>query len=230
MTVKQDGGAGSSTSMLGKDQPEPVEFADLISSFQDKERSSGRGLPKNLTSSFPVAVQSGGPAPSAPFASLTSSFLATEGSGGPDPIMDPTPFLGTELDSKPYQISPCVTTTLSLIQPEQSIPSASWKQPEKEHFSSSETTGLRSPDAVMEENNKSLWKPATVGKLAIRLARQAYFGDSVLMASTVTKNGKPALDNKKLNLLYGNIHNNVFKSTSADYFNKHIVPIINRAI
>ena len=89
---------------------------------------------------------------------------------------------------------------------------------------------LKSPDAVMEEN-KSLWKPATVGKLAIRLARRAYFGDSVLMASTVTGNGKPALDDKKLNLLYGNIHNNVFKSTSADYFNKHIVPIINyRAI
>ena len=211
--------------MLGKDKPEPLQFADLISSFLDKERSAGRGLPKNLTSS----VQSGGPAPCTPFANLSSSFLATEGSGGPDPIMDPTPFLGTELESKPYQISPCVTTTPSLIQPEQSIPSASWKQPEKEHFSSSETTGLRSPDAVMEAN-KSLWKPATVGKLAIRLARQAYFGDSILMASTVTGNGKPALDDKKLNLLYGDIHNNVFKSTSADYFNKHIVPIINRAI
>ena len=88
-------------------------------------------------------------------------------------------------------------TTPSLIQPEQSIPSASWKQPEKEHFISSETTGLRSPGAVMEEN-KSLWKPATVGKLAIRLARQVYFGDSVLMASTVTGNGKPALDDKKI--------------------------------
>ena len=108
MTVKQDGGAGSSTSMLGEDQPEPVQFADLISSFQAKEQSAGCGLPKNLTSSFPVAVQSGGPTPSAPFASLTSSLLATEESGGPDPIMDPTPFLGTELDSKPYQISPCV--------------------------------------------------------------------------------------------------------------------------
>ena len=71
------------------------------------------------------------------------------------------------------------------------------------------------------EENKYLWKPATVGKLAIRLARRAYFGDSVLMASTVTGNGKPALDDKKLNLLYGDVHNNVFKSTSAECFNKH---------
>jgi len=85
MTVKWDGGAGSSTSMLGEDKPEPLQFADLISSFLDKERSAGCGIPKNLTSSFPVAVQSGGPAPSAPFASLTSSFLATEGSGGLTP-------------------------------------------------------------------------------------------------------------------------------------------------
>ena len=134
MTVKQDGGAGSSTSMLGEDQSEPVQFADLIRSFQPKERSAGCGVPIDLTSSFPVAVRSGGPAPSAPFASLTSSFLATEGSGGPDPIMDPTAFLGTELDSKLYQISPCVMTTPSLIQPEQSTPFASWKQPEKEHL------------------------------------------------------------------------------------------------
>jgi len=63
MTVKWGGRAGSSTSMLGEDKPEPLQFADLVSSFLDKERSAGRGLPKNLTSSFPVAVQSGGPAP-----------------------------------------------------------------------------------------------------------------------------------------------------------------------
>ena len=81
------------------------------------------------------------------------------------------------------------------------------------------------------EENKDLWKPNKIGKLAICLAREAYFGDTILMASTVTgKDDRPALDDAKLKLLYTKIHEKVFESTSLTYFMKQIVPSINKAI
>ena len=48
----------SSTSMLAKDQPEPMQFADLISSLQAKQRSGRLGLLKDVTSSFPSSSAS----------------------------------------------------------------------------------------------------------------------------------------------------------------------------
>ena len=88
---------------------------------------------------------------------------------------------------------------------------------------------LKSADTVMEEN-KSLWTLSSVGKLAIRLARQSFFGDSVLMSSTVTGKDRPALDPVKMASLYDIIQKNVFKSTSVHEFEKNIIPRINSAV
>ena len=70
------------------------------------------------------------------------------------------------------------------------------------------------------EESKDLWKPNTVGKLAIRLARVALW-DLVLIASTVAGMDHPALDDAKLKSLN---NKNVFGSTSLTYFMKQIVP------
>ena len=86
---------------------------------------------------------------------------------------------------------------------------------------------LKSADTVMEEN-KSLWTLSSVGKLAIRLARKSFFGDSVLMSSTVTGKDRPALDPAKMASLYDIIQ--VFKSTSVNEFEKNIIPRINSAV
>ena len=56
------------------------------------------------------------------------------------------------------------------------------------------------------------------------LQDSCFFGDSVLMSSTVTGKDRPALDPVKMALLY------VFKSTSVHEFEKNIIPRINNAI
>ena len=60
------------------------------------------------------------------------------------------------------------------------------------------------------EENRSLWTLSSVGKLAIHFARQSFFGDSVLMSSTVTGKDRPALDPAKMASLYDIIKKKVF--------------------
>ena len=68
---------------------------------------------------------------------------------------------------------------------------------------------LKSANTVMEEN-RSLWTLSSVEKLALRLARQSFFGDSVFMSSTVTGKDRPALDPAKMASLYDIIQKKVF--------------------
>ena len=189
--------------------PAPVQsggIAPFTSSFPAAEQA---GPAVKLASPFPVPVQSGGPAPSA---YVTNSFLA---GCGP---MDLDTFMATELDKE--MMDPTAGSTVS----ERSDPSCS-----KPHLrTSSSFDMLKSADTVMEEN-RSLWTLSSVGKLAVRLARQSFFGDSVLMSS-VTGKERPALDPAKMASLYGVIQKNVFKSTSVHEFEKNVLPRINNAV
>ena len=75
-----------------------------------------------------------------------------------------------------------------------------------------------------------MWTLSSVGKLAIRLVRQLFFGDPVLMSSIVTGKDRPALDPVKMASLYDNIQKNAFKSTLVHEFEKNVIPRINNAI
>ena len=57
-----------------------------------------------------------------------------------------------------------------------------------------------------------------------------FFGDSVLMSSTVTRKDRPALDPAKMASLYDTIQKKVFKSTSVHEFEKNVIPRINSAV
>ena len=223
VTIPSDGQAPSASSFCTPEQPRPA--VKLASTFPAPVQSGGIApfassfpaaeQPKpaiKLASPLPVPVQSGGPAPSA---YITSSFLA---GCGP---MDLDTFMATELDKE--MMDPTASSTVS----ERSDPSCS-----KLHLRTSSfelPNILKSADTVMEEN-KSLWTLSGVGKLAIRLARRSFFGDSVLMSSTVTGKDRPALDPAKMASLYDIIQKNVFKSTSVHEFEKNIIPRINSAV
>ena len=223
VTIPSGGQAPSASSFCTPEQPRPA--VKLASTFPAPVQSGGIApfassfpaaeQPKpavKLASPLPVPVQSGGPAPSA---YITSSFLA---GCGP---MDLDTFMATELDKE--MMDPIASSTVS----ERSDPSCS-----KLHLRTSSfelPNMLKSADTVMEEN-KSLWTLSGVGKLAIRLARQSFFGDSVLMSSTVTGKDRPALDPAKMASLYDIIQKNVFKSTSVHKFEKNIIPRINSAV
>ena len=223
VTIPSGGQAPSASSFCTPEQPRPA--VKLASTFPAPVQSGGIApfassfpaaeQPKpaiKLASPLPVPVQSGGPAPSA---YITSSFLA---GCGP---MDLDTFMATELDKE--MMDPTASSTVS----ERSDPSCS-----KLHLRTSSfelPNMLKSADTVMEEN-KSLWTLSSVGKLAIRLARQSFFGDSVLMSSTVTGKDRPALDPAKMASLYDIIQKNVFKSTSVHEFEKNIIPRINSAV
>ena len=108
--------------------------------------------------------------------------------------MDLDRFMATELDKE--MMDPTASSTVS----ERSDPSCS--KPLLRTSSSFELPNMfKSADTVMEEN-KSLWTLSSVGKIAIRLARQSFFGDSVLMSSTVMGKDRPALDPAKMASLY----------------------------
>ena len=221
--VQSGGIAPFASSFPAAEQPRPA--VKLASTFPDPVQSGGIApfassfpaaeQPKRavkLASPLPVPVQSGGPAPSA---YTTSSFLA---GCGP---MDLDTFMATELDKE--MMDPTASSTVS----ERSDPSCSKLRLRTSSFELPNM--LKSADTVMEEN-KSLWTLSGVGKLAIRLARQSFFGDSVLMSSTVTGKDRPALDPVKMASLYDIIQKNVFKSTSVHEFEKNIIPRINSAV
>ena len=88
---------------------------------------------------------------------------------------------------------------------------------------------LRSPEEVLQ-SNKDLWNERGVGKLANKLARLAYFGDSVLAQSTRTGKERKALEEAKMASLLTDIHKAVFKSKSAKEFEDTIVPKVNASI
>ena len=223
VTIPSGGQAPSASSFCIPEQPRPA--VKLASTFPASVQSGGIApfassfptaeQPKpavKLASPLPVPVQSGGPAPSA---YTTSSFLA---GCGP---MDLDTFMVTELDKE--MMDPTASSTVS----ERSDPSCSKLRLRTSSFELPNM--LKSADTVMEEN-KSLWTLSGVRKLAIRLARQSFFGDSVLMSSTVTGKDRPALDPAKMASLYDIIQKNVFKSTSVHEFEKNIIPRINSAV
>ena len=202
----------------------PASSVDLTSS--DPAANEACELPVNITSHFQVTVPSGGEVPSASSfrtpeqprsaVKLASPFPLPMRSGEPAPSayvtssfqagcgpMDLDTFMTTELDKE--MMDPTASSTAS----ERSDPCS---KPHLRTSSSFELPDmLKSADTVMEEN-RSLWTLSSVGKLAICLARQSFFGDSVLMSSTVTRKDRPALDPAKMASLYGVIQKNVFKS------------------
>ena len=196
MTIPSGGQAPSASSFCIPEQPRPaVKWASTfpapvqsgrIAPFASSFPAARQPKPDvKLASPLPVPMQSGGPAPSA---YITSSFLA---GCGP---MDLDRFMATELDKE--MMDPTASSTVS----ERSDPSCS--KPLLRTSSSFELPNmLKSADTVMEEN-RSLWTLSSVGKVAIRLARQSFFGDSVLMSSTVMGKDRPELDPAKMASLY----------------------------
>ena len=88
---------------------------------------------------------------------------------------------------------------------------------------------LKTPAEVLG-SNKDLWNERGVGKLANKLARFAYFGDSVLAESTRTGKERRALEEPKMKCLIADIRNTVFKSKTIEDFEDTIVPKINSSI
>ena len=111
--------------------------------------------------------------------------------------------LSTVMYNRTQYFSDCCCSELSQAMPEMD-PTASSTVSERSHpscckphlrtSSSFELPDmLKSADTVMEEN-RSLWTLSSVGKLAIRLARQSFFGDSILVFYC----HRPALDPAKM--------------------------------
>jgi len=94
---------------------------------------------------------------------------------------------------------------------------------------------LIDPSIVIKKNSH-LCNDEDVGRLAVTLAREAFFGESVLLQSTVTgkkdkKTKKPALDNTKLSSLLSAIHADpAFSQMSKEDFSSKIKPKIMTAI
>lgn len=85
--------------------------------------------------------------------------------------------------------------------------------------------GLADPSVVIY-NNSRLCNVKEVGKLAIALARDAYFGDEVLSQSTIHGKGNSrVLDNSKLSSLLSVIHaNSAFSKMSKEEFSNIVKP------
>lgn len=91
------------------------------------------------------------------------------------------------------------------------------------------TTGQCLADpAVVIYNNSRLCNTKEVGKLAIALARDAYFGDELLSQSTLHGKGNSrALDSSKLSSLLSLIHANpAFSKMSKEEFSQIVKPKI----
>ena len=90
--------------------------------------------------------------------------------------------------------------------------------------------------SVVIKNNPHLCNNEDVGRLAVTLARKAFFEETVLLQSTVTgKKGKntnkPALDNNKLSSLLSAIHADpAFGQMSKEVFSTTVKPKVMTAI
>jgi len=90
--------------------------------------------------------------------------------------------------------------------------------------------------SIVIKNNPHLYNEDNVGRLAVTLAREAFFGETVSTESTVTgkkdkSSNKPALDHSKLSSLLSAIHANpAFSQMSKETFSTLIKPKIMTAI
>lgn len=78
-------------------------------------------------------------------------------------------------------------------------------------------TKLKSADEVMH-NNPDLCCAANVSKLACKLAQEAFFGNQVLMCSTVTGKVGAALDQQKMDMLQTVLRTKIFPDMTIDNF------------
>lgn len=91
--------------------------------------------------------------------------------------------------------------------------------------------GLADPAVVMYKNRR--WcNDKDVGKLAVVLARDAYFGEEALSQCTIKgRSTKAALDGNKLSMLLGTIHADpAFSKLTKEEFSKQVKPKIISAI
>lgn len=130
----------------------------------------------------------------------------------------------------------------------ESLLSLDWEVPEQSQYQETQSHPAPPPDAiavpcssgtavtiqsladpaVVIYNNSRLCNTKEVGKLAIALAREAYFGDEVLRQSTIHgKGNSKALDSAKLSSLLSVIHaNSAFSKMSKEEFSRVVKPKI----
>ena len=89
---------------------------------------------------------------------------------------------------------------------------------------------LKSADEVMQ-NNPDLCTPSNVRSLTKKLASESFFGDDVLLQSTVTgKAGQHPLDEHKLQTLQTVVRNQVYPELTVDRFRELIWPNMKFAL
>ena len=89
---------------------------------------------------------------------------------------------------------------------------------------------LKSADEVMQ-SNLELCTPSNVRPLTKKLASEAFFGEDVLLQSTVTgKAGQHALDEHKLQTLQTVIRNKIFPELTVECFKEVIWPQMKDAL
>ena len=88
--------------------------------------------------------------------------------------------------------------------------------------------------SIVIQNNQNLCTEDDVGKLAVLLARESFFGENILLQSTIKgkgKKGNSALEGSKLSSLVSTIHGTaVFQGMSREDFSNNIKPKIVKAI
>ena len=84
------------------------------------------------------------------------------------------------------------------------------KEGSRQVFSTTDQPELQTPKEVIQKNS-NLWSDIDAGKLANKLARYAYFGDSVLALSTVIRRERNALD---ANSIHSDLYRVVFEATT----------------
>ena len=126
----------------------------------------------------------------------------------------------------------------------ESLFSLDWEVPDQSQYQETQSYPVAPPDtsavpcssgtavtiqsladpAVVIYNNSRLCNTKEVGKLAIALARDAYFGDELLRHSTIQGKGKyKALDSAKLSSLLSVIHaNSAFSKMSKEEFSRMV--------
>ena len=78
--------------------------------------------------------------------------------------------------------------------------------------------------------NKGMWNEECVTRLANKLARSCYFGDDVLLQSTLTGKGGDTLDERRLQALLDNIKRCACETMTQSDFDARIRPKVRESI